>query len=73
LNPRASARGVLLVVVPENVRVVRIAIGVDEQDAAGDRIEIAIVDDRDPVLDLAPHHARKRQTPPFDRVAGYRY
>ena len=51
---------VLLVVVPENLAVGIFAIGVHDQDAGRNRIEVRVVLDHDPELDLCAHDSRDR-------------
>ena len=66
---------ILLVVVPQDLRRRVLAIGVHEKDAARDGVEITIVLDGDPVLDLGPHHLGNRHrllVAPAGR-SGYRY
>ena len=58
LEAAGVGQRVLLVVVPEDLSGVIFAVGVDEQDTAGDRIEVGITLDGDPVLDLRTHHLR---------------
>ena len=54
---------ILLVVVPENLGVPVVLVGINQQDAARDRIKIAVVLDRDSILDLSAHHLGKRHLP----------
>ena len=59
VHEKAGER-IFLVVVPEDLRRALLAIRVHEQHAARDRIEVPVVLDRDPVLDLGSHHLGNR-------------
>ena len=58
LEAPGVGQGILLVVVPQDLAGVVFAVGVDEENAARDGIEVGITLDGDPVLDLRPHHLR---------------
>ena len=51
---------VLLVVVPEDVAVRILAVGVDDQDTGRDGVEVGVVLDHDPELDLRTHDSGNR-------------